>query len=288
MFGNTTTEKAAAQIDKWAARELQLTREVFAAEDRIKAAEMAAGEALLDDSPDGSAVADVARVRAEVAVQRAALVACRKRRLDAIATKRASDTAALRKQAGDYRAELENVERKTTKLLRELSALQDVAYTSLILQSQPKGELIIQGYHVPRSEKLRAEIAAMEVRAGLLESDKLTAEGEVDMDGITSVDELVLTVLKRKAVVPDAAAILTWAAACEKNSDLGPFGDLPRRYRLQWRNGIINDRDSYTLVVPLAPQNAPAATFKSVPRTPEERAVAQFNAVKLRERLVHA
>jgi len=269
MFKKTMT------IEELAAKELQLARDLMAAEAQIEEALTAAGEALLDDDfPGADPVADVARVHAKVNAQRAALLACAKRRQGAIAAKRAAEAVSLREQAAGKRAEAERLRSRSTRLLADLSSLQGIVYgefTSVFRQSNVTVQVPL-----PKSAKLQTEADDLERRADALERDALPVDGGVNLENVSSVDDLVSAVLCREGIVPSAMEILEWHTACEKRAGR-PFRDAARTYRLAWRSGKIHD-NSHVFVASFVDPNdnaygLPSATFRAAD---DRRAEARF------------
>jgi hypothetical protein len=270
-------KNAEAEIGKYAIREIELTHLKEEIASSIKAAEMAAGVALLD-AAEGDAdpgIDGVLRARAKSTALGGALIACRARRLDAVRAKRGVAAADFLKQAADLQAEAEKIEAKSLKLLASLSELQSIQYTPVLLSRQPMASVPSirladpSCYQTPKSEKLRGNAGALETKAARLQ-EPLRRDGTVDLESITSTDELALAVLRTEAEVPTAQAILDWAAACERSSRRGVFGDHPRRCRLVWKDGVIDAGESYIFVPALAPRqvgaggfDVAAATFKA-------------------------
>jgi hypothetical protein len=60
----------------------------------------------------------------------------------------------------------------------------------------------------------------------------------------------VETVLRHESDGPSAQEVLAWAGACDPDDR---FGNLPRSFRVNWRDGVIDYRESYCQVAALAP-----------------------------------
>ena len=264
MFERTVKD-AEAQIKNWATREIQLTHQLREAQSRIAGIELAAGEALLDEPSPGDAaqpavadpVSEVGRAHARVAVLKSGLIACRKRRADAVLSKRATEGAGLRKIAAEKSLAADVVEQKSTALLRKLSELNDIQYTDLILKSQPAGELISHGYQKPKSERLRAECAALMAKADALTDPAKLAEPptslrEFNADNVTTidVDTATLSILSSDVLnVPSASEVFDWFAAVDAHAP-APFSDHRCMIHLQWNFDGSIDRDASYIQVP--------------------------------------
>jgi len=273
-------ENAVAQIKTWATREVQLTRQLREAQAAIASVEMTAGEALLDEPSPGDAaqpavadpVSEVGRAHARVAVLKSGLIACRKRRVDAVQSKRAIEAAALRKRAAEVSLEADVIEQKSVKLLRDLSKLNDIQFTDLILRCQPAGELVSQGYQKPKSERLRAECAALMAKADALTDPAKLAEPpsslrEFRSDELTTVgaDEVALAVLSSDVLnVPSASEIFDWFAAVQATRP--DVAGHARMINLVWGfEGQIDREASYVQVPSLAETMAGTQTGRPIP-----------------------
>jgi predicted nucleic acid-binding Zn-ribbon protein len=206
-------DQLTADISKWADKALSLLQKRCEAADRISTAELSAGNAILDAAEGESTnlpVEAVVRARAEAAV--------------------------LRKQAAQLRSEMESIEAKVAKHLAAVADLQGAQFrTSTAL-----------GSGLPRTEILQTQIGALEGRAQSLEGE-LPRSGALNVEAATSVDALLAAVLRYESETPTVQDILDWAVACERGHE---FGGASRRYRLVWRDGVI-DAESYTQVTGL-------------------------------------
>ncbi len=236
-----STDQLAADVEKWAVKELSLMRQQRDAAARIAALEVNAGDALLDaegEGEPGTAPIDaVVRARAEAAAIAAAIGSCRLRRLQAIQAKRVGAAAEFRGQALALRRQLDVLEQKTAKLMQTLGELQGMPFSASPTPTAPG---------IPLSQLLLNKIQAAESQSSSLEGE-LPRAGTVDVEDATGVEALVAAALRVDAEAPTTASILEWAASVERQAKRD-FGRQPRRYRLVWRDGMIDTAESYIQV----------------------------------------
>ena len=177
MFANV--EQAAAEIEKYAAKELKLVAEHREAVAMVSAAELSAGDALLD-APDGestdAAVEQIVRAKSVVAAIEASIRACRARRLEAIEGKIAAEATEWRKRADEARAEQERITGKTKKHLDALKQLEGVEYIPA---------------STPKSSTLGARAFGCDDKAVRLETTGVPRNGGAQLDDVTSAIPLV-------------------------------------------------------------------------------------------------
>ena len=160
---------------------------------RLEAAEAIAGESYL--AGDRGAVREIGEFEAEISlIERRALPELDRRQARAEVELKRATAADLRQQAERKKDELALLEQKTAKHLQALSELEETEYDGCILQAQRAGEWVtLQGglnrpapwqgplecttdptnhnpYAVPRSRRLRDEIAGLELKAGEIET----------------------------------------------------------------------------------------------------------------------
>jgi hypothetical protein len=236
MFANV--EQATAEIDKYAAKEVKLVADHREAVAGVSAAEMSAGEALLD-APEGesaaTAVEQIVRAKSGVAAIDASIRACRARRLEAIKGKIAAEAAAWHKRADEARAEQDRIMAKTKKHLDALKQLEGVEFI-------PASTL--------KSSTLGTRAFGCEDKAVRLEAAGVPRNGGAQLDDVTSAVPLVEMVLRHESDGPSAQEVFAWAAACDPDDR---FGNLPRSFRVTWHDCVIDYRDSYCQVAALAP-----------------------------------
>jgi len=236
MFSNV--EQATAEIEKYAAKELKLVADHRGAIATVSAAELSAGDALLD-APDGEStyafVDQILRAESAVAAIEASMRACRARRLEAIEGKIAAEAAEWRKRADEARAELERITGKTKKHLDTLKQLEGVEFIPA---------------STPKSSTLGARAVGCEDKAIQLETAGVPRNGGAQLDDVPSAIPLVEMVLRHESAGPSAQEVLAWAAACDPHDC---FGNHPRSFRVSWREGVIDYRESYCQVTALAP-----------------------------------
>jgi hypothetical protein len=237
-------------VERYAAKEIELMGRRLQAVEAITAAEQAAGTALLDGDGEATSapVEAVIRASAQVSAIDSAVRTCRERRLEAIRAKRRGDAAELRKQILELREQLEKLEAKIAKHVAAISELQGVPFVALSASAWNKASC---------SQELQSQSTSFEIRAAALEADQLPQAGSVDVENVTTVDELVLAVLRHESDGPSAESISAWALGCEKHGRLSrmgrgmdqrDFGDSLRNYHLVWRNGVIVYDESRTQV----------------------------------------
>lgn len=236
MFSNV--EQAAAEIERYAAKEVKLVADHRDAVAGVSAAEMSAGDALLD-APEGesaaTAVEQIVRAKSSVAAIEASIRACRARRLEAIKGKIAAEAADLRRRADEARAEQDRI---TAKAKKHLDALKQLEGVEFIPASTPK------------SSTLGTRAFGCEDKAVQLETASVPRNGGAQLDDVMSAIPLVEMVLRHESDGPSAQEVFAWAAACDPDDR---FGNLPRSFRVSWRDGVIDYRDSYCQVAALAP-----------------------------------
>lgn len=236
MFSNV--EQAAAEIEKYAAKELKLVADHRRAIAAVSAAELSAGDVLLD-AADGestdAAVDQIVRARSGVGAIEASIRACRVRRLEAIEGKTAAEAAEWRKRADDDRAEQERIMGKTKKHVDALKQLESVEFIPA---------------STPKSSTLGARAVGCNDKAVQLEAAGVPRNGGAQLDDVTSAIPLVKMVLRHESDGPSAQEVLAWAAACDSHDR---FGDHPRSFRVSWTDGVIDYRESYCQVAALAP-----------------------------------
>ena len=236
MFSNV--EQATAEIEKYAAKELKLVADHRGAIATVSAAELSAGDSLLD-AADGesteAAVGQIVRAKSGVAAIAASIRACRARRLEAIEGKIAAEAAEWRRRADEARAEHERITGKTKKHLDTLKQLEGVEFIPA---------------STPKSSTLGARAAGCDDKAVRLETAGVPRHGGAHLDDAPSAIPLVEMVLRHESDGPSAQEVFAWAAACDPYDR---FGNHPRSFRVSWRDGVIDYRESYCQVTALAP-----------------------------------
>jgi hypothetical protein len=197
MFSNV--EQATAEIEKYAAKELKLVADHRGAIATVSAAELSAGDALLD-AADGesteAAVGQIVRAKSGVAAIAASIRACRARRLEAIEGKIAAEAAEWRKRADEAHAEQERITGKTRKHLDALKQLEGVEYIPA---------------STPKSSTLGARAFGCDDKALRLETAGVPRHGGAQLDDVSSAIPLVEMVLRNESDGPSAQEVLAWA-----------------------------------------------------------------------------
>jgi len=236
MFANV--DQATAEIGKYAAKELKLVADHSEAVAMASAAELSAGDALLDAQEGESVTAAVERIfraKSGIAAIEASIRACRARRLEGIKGKIAAEATSWRKRADEARAEQDRITAKTKKHVDALKQLEGVEFIPA---------------STPKSSTLGARAFGCEDKAVQLETASVPRNGGAQLDDVTSAMPLVEMVLRHESDGPSAQDVFAWAAACDPDDR---FGNLPRSFRVNWRDGVIDYRDSYCQVAALAP-----------------------------------
>jgi len=226
-------------IEQFARQEIELLARRRTAAAAIILAESAAGAALLDAQEGDTASASVdqiQRARAELAQIDAAIRVCHARRLGAIRSKRQGDAGALRRQAAELIDQAEKIEHKVSKALATVAEVQQTSFAA---------PMVALGGDVPLSLKLHAQAAGLESRAADLESE-LPRHGTLDVEG-TGIDDLIEGMLRVEVECPDTQSLVDWAQDVERRSRR-EFGQQPRRYHVEWKDGVIDAAQSYIQV----------------------------------------
>lgn len=235
---SANVERAAADLDRYAAKEMKLVADLREAIERVSAAELSAGDSLLDapegESPD-AAVEQIVRARSAVAAIEASLRACRARRRETLQRKIAAEAAIWRGRGDETRTERARLEQRSAKHLDALRQLEGVEFIPA---------------STPKSSVLGARIVGADDKAAQLEAAGVPLHGGAQLDDVTSVIPLVDAVLRHASDGPSAQDVLAWAAACDPDAR---FGDHLRSFRVTWRDGVIDYRESYCQVAALAP-----------------------------------
>jgi hypothetical protein len=189
-----TVQQADLVLDQLEARKAQFCGMLAELGARLSEAEANLGEAVLEG--DESAARTVADLRLKVDSINAGLRACEKRKAAAAVDRRRAEAAAIRHQAEVKRANLADLEKKTAKLLNDLSELENVTYTRAVLCAQrtpgswepavtatirdinylSPAEVIrylasYDPYAVPRSRQLFVAIQELENQAAKIDSE---------------------------------------------------------------------------------------------------------------------
>jgi len=230
-------------IEKYAAKELELLARLHAAAGKVADAERSAGDSILDGESTDAAVDAIVRARAQVAALEGAIRSCRVRRLKAIESKIAAEVADLRKRAGEARAEQERIAAKAGRHLKALRELEGCEYIAVSNPYVPAS--------IPQSSRLASLASSLEDQAAHLEAAGIPDSGSVQLDDVASTADLAAAILKHPSDGPSAADIHAWAALCDT---LDRFGTHPRSFRVSWAGGVMNFADSFIQVPGLAPQ----------------------------------
>lgn len=241
-------------------RSLEMDRRAKIAE--LKEAEVEAGNQLIERALgiDGGIgqipVASTAdRVHSELQSINHAIIAVRRRRVEAIRAEYLAQAQAKREQADREREELAVIEKKTIGLLAKLSEIEGVAYTRQILLCEAfghwytnlgkpvelcnpyeRGGDIDSGFYMPRSLKLWESIRELTADAGRIEEREVQTQGTITAVGYEELLSKLHT--DAKIIAPTVVEVEELFKKCEKvfredeKRAIREF--MPRRFTLAW------------------------------------------------------
>jgi hypothetical protein len=240
----------ANELEKIAGREIELTNRKTAALAQLASARDAAGIAMVE-SDARVEIESVARLAAEVETATRAIELVRGRRPEAIAAENRKSAEAIRAEATTKKKEFDSLQSKTSKLFGEISKLEGVPYDNWVLGYQPEGCVPFDSVlkRTPKSEALALEVQSLESKADALQAASVPPHGYVDIE-ITSDEDAVLATLKHRSAGPSAEMVKKWLTSCADHNRVPgrSFGDLPRRVRIEWRDGAIDRNTSVVSV----------------------------------------
>jgi hypothetical protein len=226
-------------VELWACKEIELTRKLHEAAERIPVAEEAAGAAILDEAP-GESLDTLTRARAEVVAFEAAIRACRARRVEAVKNARVAKAAEVRQEIAALETESATIIDEVNTLLERMNVIQQSRFAPPAYDATTLAPL-------PRTYHLGIELEALRTRLAQL-TGEVPQAGVVDFQaGAGAADALVLAVLKHESDGPNAQAVLDWYEAVLRQAKRD-FGDMARRVRFVWRDGKIDVEQSYVQV----------------------------------------
>jgi hypothetical protein len=236
----TAAERAAAELDKIGARELQLLAEREEKRAALSRAQEESALAFLDTSK--ASIGRIVRLKTEVETIGDAIRGCRTRRRTALQNLLVARVSELRDDADRKEKQASAIEEKSGELLAALARLQGASYA-------PEAETA--------SERLRREVNDARHRAAEMERNGVPNHGKVDVE-VMGTPEVLAALLKHPGIVPPLEDVQRWAEACQASAlKLRPdaeFGDLPRRVYLVWNRGEIDQQQSYIFVRELGKQ----------------------------------
>jgi hypothetical protein len=242
------------ELEKLATREMELSNQKRALVASLQLAEQSAGEALAAGEAEHE-LADVLKHRTKLSVLDLAVSSLRKRRPAVIAEQFAEQARGVRADAAEKKKQLAEIESKTSKLLRQLSAIEGVTYSDAILSCEASGPNM---FFAPKSDTLRYEITQIEAKADSLESRAIPDRGEVDLEDVIDDQAVIAAALMHPSHGPTAESVQAFLMSCAKTNRLpeGGFGNRPRRVRVQFFRGEIDYAGSYVYVRELAKPHA--------------------------------
>jgi hypothetical protein len=185
--------QANAVVDRIQANRAQLVANRMQLAGKLEALESAAGARYLDG--DRTALKEIADLSGELQLIERALTVLEQREVVAARDVRIATAADLRRQVAEKESEVAAIDKRTEKLLGQLSEIEAVSYTRCILGYERKGDWYTtrgglakaepwhgpgevfpepvnhDSYHVPRSRILRKEIEEMSSRALAIEEE---------------------------------------------------------------------------------------------------------------------
>ena len=213
------------------------------------------------------AAARVAQRHAEVAAAEEAIAIVRQRRVKAIQERYKADAGEMRSIAARCRQEATDILKRCEPLLRKLSDLQGLTYSSSILLAQRNSQWtgsyitgapieecnpieatadINAGFLVPRSRELFEQAKGLEAKAVALEEREVLLDGSLDRPTLVAVlaDEHFTN---PEIVAPAVHLVESWASTVEARirrdrpelAGREDDGRTSRRYSIKWRNGDL-------------------------------------------------
>jgi hypothetical protein len=213
------------------------------------------------------AAARVAQRHAEVAAAEEAIAIVRQRRVKAIQARYKAEAGEMRAIAARCRQEAVDILKRCEPLLRKLSDLQGLTYSSSILLAQRNSQWtgsyitgapleecnpieatadINAGFLAPRSRELLDQAKTLEAKAVALEEREVLLEGSLDRPTLAAIlAEEHFT--NPEIVAPAVHMVESWAATVEARirrdrpelTGREDDGRTSRRYSIKWRNGDL-------------------------------------------------
>jgi transposase len=213
------------------------------------------------------AAARVAQRHAEVAAAEEAIAIVRQRRVKAIQARYKAEAGEMRAIAARCRQEAVDILKRCEPLLRKLSDLQGLTYSSSILLAQRNSQWtgsyitgapieecnpieatadINAGFLVPRSRELLEQAKGLETKAVALEEREVLFEGSIDRPTLAAVlAEEHFT--NPEIVAPPVHLVESWATSVEARirrdrpelAGREDDGRTSRRYSIKWRDGDL-------------------------------------------------
>jgi hypothetical protein len=251
-------------LEALATREFELDTLRLAKRADLGVAEELAGSAVLNGAAAGE-IDRILRLRGEINAFDLAIDTVRSRRPAAIIETFEKKSRQLRNLANEKRAELDGLNVKAARLLRDLSQLEGVGHGRF----EPSGG---DGFARPETkrERLAREIEGLLAQSRTFEQAQVPTSGALDNadNVVVSDDAVVLAVLRDMSASPSAADLRAWLAGIEievlaKHPDRSraELQQLPRRVRIVWSNGVISHSESYVFYPQLAPVIPSVLTF---------------------------
>lgn len=244
-------------LEELATRELELREKRSTVTAALVDAERTAGEAYLTGDDGKAEIADVTRLKVQTDAIGRAIATLRTMRGEVITAKFQREAVALRKQASERKSELTKLQDKLDSLMAQIAELEG---TPVVIAG-----LNEFGQKARRSHELTDQISSIEQRAADFENKQVPTYGFIDLQSATTDDEVVRAVLLHESAAPDAQQISDWLAGCQAAAINQPFADLPRRVRLEWKDGEIDKTASYVFVPSLAPRRMSQISDGQVP-----------------------
>jgi hypothetical protein len=240
----TNIETAVGEIKQYAHRELDLLRQKSEKQIELKSAEQAGGDALLDGDNNDS-IERAVRLQVELRQIDMAIGSCRARRLAAVQQKLDGEIQEFRARSVEARQQAADITTRTRPHLDALREIEGVDYVPQVM---------------PQSAHAASRAGALEREAQQRESRGIERHGNVQIDGVLSIDEIALAVLEVAADGPTAAEVIRWVETREHRDQ---FDKHRLSVRISWADGAITAGSYIRLLEPL--ETPAAATPEEVP-----------------------
>jgi hypothetical protein len=240
----TNIEAAMAEIKMYGHRETELLNQKSEKQKQLKTAEQAGGDALLDGDNNDS-IERAVRLQVELRQIDMAIGSCRARRLAAVQAKLDAEIAEFRRRAVEARQQSAEITSRSAPLLASIKEIEGVDYVPQVM---------------PQSAHAASRAGALEREAQQRESRGIERHGNVQIDGVLSIDEIALAVLEVAADGPTAAEVIRWVETREHRDQ---FDKHRISVRISWADGAITAGSYIRLLEPL--ETPAAATPEEVP-----------------------
>jgi hypothetical protein len=255
--------------------ELEMARAAIAAHENVAQIEDRVGSELVDAKLAGTQaphtkIDQIAKVRSDAAIARAAVAAARRRRVDHILGAFEQQIKTQRDSAAAMDAEALELEARLTEALKPLSALAEVDYDLAVRAAQPIGDRFclveprhianpgeygldpaIGGYAQPKHRRLRLEAQRLGREATAREgvTNRITDSGAYKAVNVEQLYEHCSA--EPGEIRPSLTDVYDWVQLVEASAaaeGLGVTESYETRtasYSLKWRDGKIDRKESF-------------------------------------------